>query len=310
METRTVLVLFFSICSFLVYRNYQSSETYYDALQQSRYASEFFIGKDTGMHARKPYLWIHAQGEYNARDWQSFGSRSSTYLNQPYLFYSIKSILDTCNDSFNICLIDDAAFQRLLPQWEVNLETLPSPMKERYRDFALTLLLQQYGGLSVPPSFFCRQDLQGVYKRATAEGAGVFAAEHAHLGRACVRAAFMGCNKGNGAMKDFAAHQAKLLRTDFTAEADFLAQSDAWCRAHLSVLDGAAVGAKDRHGTLIDLADLLTQNELPCSPDALGVCVDSAEVLRRPKFSWFAAMSAEAFRDSELALAQLVKEKK
>jgi len=307
MESRTILVLLFSVCSYLVYRNYQSSENYYDALQQSRYASEFFIGTANSMHARKPYLWIHAQGGYNARDWQSFGSRSSTFLNQPYLFYSIKSILDQCNDSFNVCLIDDTAFQRLLPKWLVEMDVMPAPLKERYRQFALSMLLQQYGGLIVPPSFFCRQDLQGVYKRALASESGVFAAEHAHLGRACVRAAFMGCAKGNSLMKQFVEHQAALIRTDFTAEADFTADTDAWCRARMSVLDGSKVGVKDGNGALIDLADLLSQNELPCVCDALGIYVDSDEVLRRPKFAWFARLSVEQFQESELALAKLLR---
>ena len=38
----------------------------------------------------RPKLWIHTKYEYNSRKWKSFGSRSSTDLNQPYIHLTIK----------------------------------------------------------------------------------------------------------------------------------------------------------------------------------------------------------------------------
>ena len=49
---------------------------------------------------QRPILWIPLQYEYNARSWQSFGSRSSFNLNQPYLYLTVKSIINCCGDSF------------------------------------------------------------------------------------------------------------------------------------------------------------------------------------------------------------------
>ena len=78
----------------------------------------------------KPKLWIHTTYEYNARRWASFGSRSSTDLNQPYIHLCIKSLVGHCADDFNIVLIDDDAFAKLVPSWDIDdclLYTSPSP---------------------------------------------------------------------------------------------------------------------------------------------------------------------------------------
>ena len=67
----------------------------------------------------RPKLWLHTKYEYNARKWKSFGSRSSTDLNQPYVHLTIKSIINHCSDDFNVCLIDDDSFSQLIPGWKI-----------------------------------------------------------------------------------------------------------------------------------------------------------------------------------------------
>ena len=54
----------------------------------------------------------------NARWWKSFGSRNTKCLNQPYQYLTIKSIVDKCGEHFNICLIDDKSFEKLIPRLE------------------------------------------------------------------------------------------------------------------------------------------------------------------------------------------------
>ena len=54
----------------------------------------------------KPFLWIHTKHKINARNWQSFYSRNSKRLNQPYKDLCVESIVNHCSDSFKICLID------------------------------------------------------------------------------------------------------------------------------------------------------------------------------------------------------------
>ena len=63
----------------------------------------------------RPKIWIHTKYEVNARKWKSFYSRNSTDLNQPYIHLTIKTIINHCGDDFNICLIDDETFSKLIP---------------------------------------------------------------------------------------------------------------------------------------------------------------------------------------------------
>ena len=55
------------------------------------------LNNDDGL----PIIWIYVPHNYNARNWLSFGSRSSYDTNEPYMNLTIKSIYIT---SINITL--------------------------------------------------------------------------------------------------------------------------------------------------------------------------------------------------------------
>ena len=111
--------------------------------------------------SKKPILWIYIPHEYNSRNWLSFGSRSSNELNQPYLYLTVKSIIKNCDESFKIVLIDDGSFNKLIPNWNINISLLSDPMKCYVRQLAMAKLIYAYGGLNVPISFLCFKDLIG-----------------------------------------------------------------------------------------------------------------------------------------------------
>jgi hypothetical protein len=106
-----------------------------------------------------PILWVHIEYEKNARWWPSFGSRSTDDLNQPYVYLTIKSLIDRCGGDFNICLIDDDTFGKILPGWTVDFDRISDPVKNKMRNLALTRVLYHYGGLTVPASFLCMKNL-------------------------------------------------------------------------------------------------------------------------------------------------------
>jgi hypothetical protein len=125
----------------------------------------------------KPKLWIHTKYEYNARKWKSFQSRSSYDLNQPYIHLTIKSIVLHCADDFNICLIDDDTFSKLIPSWSIDMKSTPEPLKTRYRDYGIAQLLYYYGGVVVPNTFICRRNLKDLWIEGT-EGGTPFIGEY------------------------------------------------------------------------------------------------------------------------------------
>jgi hypothetical protein len=125
----------------------------------------------------KPKLWIHTKYEYNARKWKSFQSRSSYELNQPYIHLTIKSIVLHCADDFNVCLIDDDTFSKLIPSWSIDMQSIAEPLKTRYRDYGIAQLIYYYGGMVVPNTFICRRNLKDLWIEGT-EGGTPFICEY------------------------------------------------------------------------------------------------------------------------------------
>ena len=140
------------------YKLHQQDEVIIDSYDVVRK----YLLNDSGLAKNKPIIWIHNTYDINARDWQSFYSRNSTELNQPYLMLVIKSIVDKNGADFNICLIDDDSFQKLIPEWAVDLSMVADPVRSKIRQLALSKLLFMYGGFLVPSSFICFQPLKSV----------------------------------------------------------------------------------------------------------------------------------------------------
>jgi hypothetical protein len=294
MNQRIVLVVAIALLSFGIYKHYLKSETKFENALNYRYATDYFVGEDR-MQRQKPILWVHAAGEVNAREWESFYSRNSTKLNQPFLYLTMKSILDKCKNSFNVCLIDDDAFGRLIPNWEVKMDALPSPVKEHYRQFALTTVLYHYGGLLVPASTLCLEDLATLFQEGLAH-------KDAFVVDTC-GPRFMGCRKESEHVQKLMEFQGRLLKTDNTEQADFTGAVAKAC-AHLAQVDGGRVGAKKRDGTPLDLEELLGQNPLDLQPDAAAIYIPAEEILRRPKYAWFSRIRQDELTKSDLTLAK------
>ena len=67
---------------------------------------EKYLLEDSSLaKSKKPIIWIHIDFQENARHWVDFASRKNKNLNLPYLYLTIKSIIDHCGDSFNVFMI-------------------------------------------------------------------------------------------------------------------------------------------------------------------------------------------------------------
>ena len=289
MNQRLILVGVISVVSYAVYKYYQNSEQHFDEAMNYRYASEYFIGDDR-MHPRKPFLWVHSNG-----------------VREPYQVLTMRTILEKCKDSFNVCLINDDVFRRLLPQWEVKMDALPSPLKEHYRQFAFTNLLYHYGGILVPASTLCLQDLNSLYNNALKERCA-FVVETAN--RSAGNTAFlpdprfMGCRKRSELMKGLMQYEGALLKSDHTEEADFLGSVALWCTAKMAIVDGASIGVKKPCGAPMDLDELLGQNPLELHPDASAIYLPADDIAKRTKYAWFAHISEKELLKGDLAVAK------
>jgi hypothetical protein len=251
----------------------------------------------------KPILWMHAMGEVNARHWLNFYSRNSTELNQPYLYLTMKSVFDKCQDSFNVCLVDDDAFKDL-PGWTHDVASMPSPEKERYRQLGLAKLLHRYGGFLVPNSLLCLKDLRSFYKDQLSikDAFAVCAGKRDSTGKEVPCPLFMGCDKGSKLMADFVDKAETMLHDNASEFGDEVAKL---C-GHFTIHDGTLMGTKTSGGRDVILQDLLGTSHVPFHNEACGIFFPAAELLKRPVYGWFARLSSEQIMRSDFVFCKML----
>jgi hypothetical protein len=301
MDTKWIILILFSLIANYMYREYKQAEETFESNEHYTLVSEYFLDKG---NKKKPILWIHTSTEVNARNWESFFSRNSTKLNQPYLQMTMKSIYDHCKDSFNICLINDASFSSLL-SWNIDLDDLADPIKSHYRQLGLTMLLHQYGGILVPQSFLCTKDLKPLSKEC------FFVTENINHGVTHDQRTylpdivFMGCKKKNDTMKRLVDYQEELYK-DKTEQCDFIGNISLWLqRQKVTIIDGAWIGIKKIDQSPVTLAEVLGTSALELPPH-YGIYLSQEEILKRPKYSWFARMSTEQILESPFFFSKKV----
>jgi hypothetical protein len=272
------------------------------------------LGKST-----KPIMWIHIPLEYNARYWQSFGSRSSYDLNQPYLYLTVKSIIQHCDNSFKICFIDDASFHKLLPGMDVDMTRVAEPVVGYIRQMLLAKLLYKYGGMVTPISFLCFQDLIGLYAKGLGAGSRkeMFVCENMdrNITSTCDNfypdARFMGAQKGSEILAQFIEFMQRQISRDYTSQIEFLGEFNRWINARpnqISVISGTEVGTKT-----LDDAPVIVDTLLGSEMDVLnfyghtyGIWIPADDILKRTRYNWFARMSPEQVVKSNTVVGRYI----
>ena len=293
MYTKMILLGLIALISKYLYNQFKQCEDMFETNEHYKLVSEYFLDKG---HKHKPILWIHTSTELNSRNWESFYSRSSNKLNQPYLQLTMKSIYDHCKDSFNICLINDDSFSSLL-SWNIDLPDIAEPMKNHYRTLGLCMILYEYGGMVVPQSFLCKKNLMPLYKPVffmEQKNSGV--SEHIYLPNTL----FMGCKKKNHTMKIFIQYQEHLYK-ERTEQADFIGNTQLWLNRECVGVDGKWIGVKKTDGSPVLIDELLGTSDISL-PEHYGIYIPQEEILRRPKYSWFARLSIPQLKQSDFYL--------
>lgn len=251
----------------------------------------------------RPKLWIHSKYEINARSWKDFQSRNSTDLNQPYLHQTIKTIINCCGNDFNVCLIDDETFSKLIPDWDVNLTTLAEPFRSNFREVGMLQLLYIYGGVVLPNSFICMKNVAPLYK----SGSKPFFAEE--INRTFVPGMqIMGAQKACPIIKEIiTALKQRNKSNHFSSESKFLGETSLLLQGKVTILDGRMVGIKTTRGKRILLDDLMGEDFLDLDPNAYGIIVPADEVLSRTKYQWLAYLSIRELMKTKIILTKYLK---
>lgn len=266
--------------------------------------------------SKKPILWIYVPYEYNARNWLSFGSRSSFELNQPYLYLTVRSIIKNCGDSFNICIVDDTTFDKLLPKWNIDVKFVGNPISDKLRELALTQLIYTYGGMRVPISFLCFRDLIGMYEKGIRNNK-MFICEN--IDRNVTSSdftfypdmTFMGAAKEDETVKQLIDFMMRTISTDFTAQSVFTGDFNRWVdsrvrKGQINLIDGRDIGIKDMDDEAITIEMLLGQDYIKLYDKAYGIYIPAKEILNRVSYEWFTRMSYKQVLEGDTILSKYI----
>ena len=273
-----------------------------------------YLLNESAIKGSKPIIWVHIEHDVNARQWLSFGSRNTTRVNQPYKYITIQSIINKSGGNFNVCLIDDDSFSKLMPEWNIDLNQLADPVKSHMRNLAICNLLYKYGGMLVPSSYIALESLNGIYDTGLEnndcfilEGLNhsitttYFDTYPTHL--------FMGCIKNSETMLELLNYLEHLNTKDYTNEQRFLGEINNKCNSliqqnKMNIMDGRYIGIKDVFNKPIHIEDLMSTSYINFSNNLQGILIPDKSILNRSKYQWFARMSTEQIYNSDLIISK------
>ena len=299
-----------------IYDKYKKTIDVQEQYNDGELIQKYLLNDSSLTKNNKPILWIHVEFDKNARSWESFGSRTSDNLNQPYQYLTIRNIIETCGESFNVCLIDDDSFIKIIPEWRTKVEHLPRPLRSHMRELALATVLHIYGGFLIPSSLICFYDLRSLYD--------------AHLGSANVligelrtttslaaekqyspSTKIMGCKKFDPVMKEFMDYLMQITDRDQTQEMDFTGETTRWWLAKqadvptaVSIIPAEELGVKTTTNKPVLIEELLSDIDVPLSPTAAGLYIPEQEILKRSKYQWFARLSPKQVLESHTLIGK------
>ncbi len=310
----TIIMVYFLS---LVYNQYKDQEKWYDDMEHYNLVKQFLVEENShtihsNHKSKKPIMWIHLDYKVNARQWENFYSRNSSNLNQPYLYITLKSIIQKCGEDFNVALIDDTSFDYLLPDYKVDFSKLADPIKQHYRQLALYKLLYHYGGFLVPASFLCFKSLKPMYDLGL-QSTEVFMLENKAHYRSTYKYApdpeFMGCVKQSQVMYRIIQYTEGLNSVDYTSQQDFVGQMQEQFRRmvderSITVVNSKHIGVQKQNKKPVDISELFQSNEIEYCGEMYGIYVPYKELLEKTKYQWFLKLNVPQILQSNTILAK------
>lgn len=306
------MFIFLTLLGF-VYEKYKLKFEPDEELKKYDMVQKFLLNGGEGL-GHKPLLWIHTSHPINNRFWPSFGSRNTNLLNEPYKISCVETIIKHCSESFNICLIDDYSFHKLIPNWSIDMSKIAEPIKCHMRTLALSKLLYTFGGLLLPNSTVVFKDLKPLYDNALNKNECfsvnlINRTSSADYSNMLPTTKILGCKKNSATMKEFTSYLEILTGTDYTNEADFLGKSNTWLnlkhkQKKITLICGKLFGAEDIEGNEINVDRLMGDSFIKFSANKYAIYIPDDEIVKRTKYQWFARLSQQQLRNCDTILAK------
>ncbi len=177
-------------------------------------------------------------------------------------------------------------------------------------------VLHSYGGMIVPRSFICLQNLKSLYDTNIEQGC-MFVGEFIDRNSTSVQVPYfphskiMGCEKNCPLMAEYIQYMERINSTDFTEESHFTGGSGKWFYEKIQSKEVKMIGAehlgmKDTRGKPITIEMLLNDSFIDLSHSASGVYVPEDEILKRNAYQWFPRLSTVQVLDSSTNVGKLL----
>ena len=278
---------------------------------------EFILNKKQSDDVKlftKPFIWIHLDTAINSRNWESFNSRSSNEVNKPYITYCIDTIVSKCGNEFNVCLIDDESFSKLLVNWNIDLSRIDDVNKEKLRLLAISKILYNYGGMIVPSSFICLKSLKSLYYK-NVNTTGMLTCETLDKTAYVTQSThipdvnFLGCKKRAPVMKEYSEWLEKAISTDYSSEMVFNNTPAKYLNEKvkerkITLVDGKNIGIKDESNNNVVIEDLFNTKYIQFIDGLTGINVPDKEISLRHSYSWINKVSIQDLLNSDLLISK------
>lgn len=263
---------------------------------------QYLLSESSLSNSRKPIMWIHIPHEINARKWQDFYSRNSTNVNRPYLYLTIKSIVDKCGGNFNVCMITDESFANIIPGWTVDLERVADPVKSKLRELALARVLYYYGGVVMPASMVCLENMyKDLMEEMTNSSKGAVIGEFINRDGDMsnkeykVNVRLLGCEPKSEIMKEYDEYLQVAISKDYTTRDEFVGNANTWwqmavSRGEVGCISAKKLGVEIKSGPMT-VEKLLGYTKEKLYSEALAVYYPEEDLTKRTAYRWFERQS-------------------
>ena len=320
-EYRLVLFIGLFLVSSIIYgslvkNDEKSTSSYYLDM-----INKYLINKNIPLGINdRPNLWIHIHNddtiipEYNHRHWLSFYSRGSNDFNQPYQYLTIQSILNKCDNDFNIYLINDDSFKKILPEWNINFNKMANPIKTHLRLLGISNVLKLYGGMFVPSSFICFKSLKPLYEKGIQNNkmfVGEFNNKTSSLTSNGLIASpkLIGSQINNPQMNLFIKHLEIVYSRDMTANTDFIGINNLWLQergmnGEINLIEGSNIGVQKENGETVNIDELVGSTFIDLHDNSYGLYIPWDELINRLNCNWFVRLSPTQVLESNTMIGK------
>jgi hypothetical protein len=294
----------------ILFKRYQRKYEFDPELKDNDLVKKFLLN-DQIIYG-KPNLWIYNKYEKNSRKWNNFYSRSNFNVNKPYIQACLETIVKYNGDDFNIFIVNDESFSKLLDDWNIVLSNVTEPIKEKVRKMGMCKLLYKYGGMYIPRSFLSTCQLKNIYTDGIRHKK-MFCAETLNKSTSQLDNEYIASNRIMGCMKfcdkmgDYIKYLHNLVKNDYTKESCIIGQENKWLQLEyekysINVVNGRLIGIKDIKNEVIGVEDLLGESILSFDKNKYGIYIDEEEITSRTKYNWFDMLSKEEIFKSNTVL--------